>query len=68
MCCFLREHFAGMLFNVSVGFSDLVNKAPSDKRGKTYALFIGDTVSVNEVSAITYSRSNAPYLEFTSCI
>ena len=40
----------GMLFNVSVGFSDLVNSASSDKRGKTYALCVGDTVSVIEVS------------------
>ena len=60
--CISHEHLApflptGMLFNVSVGFSDLVNKSPSDKRGKTYALFIGDTVSVNEVSGITLSLS-----------
>ncbi|KAK2190440.1 hypothetical protein NP493_80g05043 [Ridgeia piscesae] len=43
----------GMLFNVSVGFSDLVNSASSDKRGKTYALCVGDTVSVNEGAPAT---------------
>ncbi|KAI0233392.1 FACT complex subunit SPT16 [Lamellibrachia satsuma] len=43
----------GMLFNVSVGFSDLVNKATSDKQGKTYALYIGDTVSVNDGAPAT---------------
>lgn len=39
----------GMVFNLNVGFSNLTNKDASDKEGKTYALFIGDTVYVNEV-------------------
>jgi nucleosome binding factor SPN SPT16 subunit len=38
----------GMVFNVNMGFSNLQNKDASDKEGKTYALFIGDTVMVNE--------------------
>jgi nucleosome binding factor SPN SPT16 subunit len=38
----------GMVFNVNMGFSNLQNKEASDKEGKTYALFIGDTVMVNE--------------------
>lgn len=32
-----------MTFNINVGFGDLVND------GKKYALFLGDTVLVNEV-------------------
>ncbi|KAJ3655182.1 hypothetical protein Zmor_014319 [Zophobas morio] len=38
----------GMVFNINMGFSNLQNKDASDKEGKTYALFIGDTVMVNE--------------------
>ncbi|CAG2163756.1 unnamed protein product [Oppiella nova] len=41
----------GMVFNVSIGFSGLQNKSASDAEGKAYALFIGDTVVVNEGSA-----------------
>lgn len=33
----------GMTFNINVGFGDLVND------GKKYALFLGDTILVNEV-------------------
>ncbi|CAM1310156.1 SUPT16H (predicted), partial [Pycnogonum litorale] len=38
----------GMVFNVSIGFSDLKNADGSDVQSKTYALFIGDTVYVND--------------------
>lgn len=38
----------GMVFNLNIGFSNLENKEASDKEGKIYALFIGDTVMVNE--------------------
>ncbi|RWS25593.1 FACT complex subunit spt16-like protein [Leptotrombidium deliense] len=38
----------GMIFNIAVGFSGLVNEEASDKEGKIYALFVGDTVVVNE--------------------
>lgn len=38
----------GMVFNVNVGLSNLINPDAKDKEGKTYALFIGDTVMVNE--------------------
>lgn len=38
----------GMVFNLNIGLSNLPNKDASDKEGKTYALFIGDTVMVNE--------------------
>ena len=39
----------GMVFNVNVGLSNLTNPDAKDKEGKVYALFIGDTVVVNEV-------------------
>ena len=40
----------GMTFNISVGFSNLKNDAATDDEGKIYALFIGDTAIVREVS------------------
>ena len=36
----------GMIFNVNIGFSGLVNKEASDSKGKEVALFIGDTILV----------------------
>ncbi|XP_042890224.1 FACT complex subunit SPT16-like [Penaeus japonicus] len=38
----------GQVFNVNLGFSDLINSEAKDSEGKKYALFIGDTVVVNE--------------------
>ncbi|CAK9797670.1 FACT complex subunit spt16 [Anthophora quadrimaculata] len=38
----------GMVFNVNVGLANLTNSEATDKEGKVYALFIGDTVMVNE--------------------
>ena len=38
-----------MVFNVSIGFQGLVNKEGKDDASKKYALFVGDTVQVNEV-------------------
>ncbi|UJR25446.1 hypothetical protein I4U23_006793 [Adineta vaga] len=38
----------GMTFQVNIGFSDLKNPNGKDKQSETYALFIGDTVLVNE--------------------
>ncbi|XP_014206114.1 FACT complex subunit spt16 isoform X2 [Copidosoma floridanum] len=38
----------GMVFNVNVGLSNLTNSETTEKESKTYALFIGDTVIVNE--------------------
>ena len=40
----------GMTINVNVGLSDLKNESATDDAGKKYALFIGDTYVVNEVS------------------
>ncbi|KAG7455014.1 hypothetical protein MATL_G00251980 [Megalops atlanticus] len=43
----------GMVFSVSLGFSDLVNKEGKKEEQKKYALFIGDTVLINEEDAAT---------------
>lgn len=37
-----------MVFNVSLGFSNLENRDAQDANSKVYALFIGDTVLVND--------------------
>jgi len=42
----------GMVFNINVGFSDLLNSDSKESEGKKYALFLGDTVLVNEVSIV----------------
>ncbi|KAG1714064.1 FACT complex subunit spt16 [Nymphon striatum] len=47
----------GMVFNVSIGFSDLKNKEGSDNQSKTYALFVGDTVLVNDNQSATVLTS-----------
>ena len=39
-----------MLFNVNVGLAGLSNSRAEDNVGKTYSLFIGDTVLVADVS------------------
>lgn len=44
---------AGMIFQVSVGFSDLSNPSAKDDESKKYALFIGDTLQVNKDSPST---------------
>lgn len=48
-----------MVFNVYVGLSGLTNKEASEKEGKTYALFLGDSVIVNDLgpaSVLTQSK------------
>lgn len=42
----------GQVYNLNVGLSGLTNKEAQEKEGKTYALFVGDTVVVNEVCKI----------------
>lgn len=39
----------GQVFNLCVGLSGLTNKEGADKESKIYALYVGDTVLVNEV-------------------
>jgi len=50
----------GMIFNISVGFSDLDNPEAKTSEGKKYALYLGDTVLVNEVNDIV-SSANVTY-------
>ena len=38
-----------MTFQISIGFSGLENPDGKDEQSKNYALFLGDTVVVNEV-------------------
>jgi len=40
----------GMIFNINVGFSDLDNPDSKTSEGKKYALYLGDTVLVNQVN------------------
>ena len=51
--CFTVDYcvvfFKGMVFNINLGFSGLTNAAAVDEADKNYALFIGDTVVVQEV-------------------
>lgn len=37
-----------MSFVIAVGFTDLINREPTDQKAKNYALFVSDTVIVNE--------------------
>lgn len=46
----------GQVYNANLGFSDLSNPEASDSNGKKYALFIGDTVVVNEVRRVACFR------------
>lgn len=41
-----------MVLSVSLGFSDLVNKDAKKEEQKKYALFLGDTIQINEVSSL----------------
>ena len=41
-----------MVFNINAGFSGLVNESAEESESKNYALFIGDTVLVNEVGLL----------------
>ncbi|GLD64685.1 FACT complex subunit SPT16 isoform X1 [Lates japonicus] len=43
----------GMVLSISLGFADLVNKDGKKDEQKKYALFIGDTIQINEEEAAT---------------
>ncbi|KAJ8268590.1 hypothetical protein COCON_G00137620 [Conger conger] len=43
----------GMVLSISLGFSDLVNKEGKKEEQKKYALFIGDSIQINEEEAAT---------------
>jgi ribosome-associated protein YbcJ (S4-like RNA binding protein) len=56
---YIKFHFyyLGMTFQISIGFSGFDNPDGKDDQSKTYALFIGDTVVVNEVKNTNISIS-----------
>jgi len=43
----------GMVFNISLGFVNLKNKSAKEEANKVYALFLGETVLVNQNDAAT---------------
>lgn len=43
----------GMVFNINLGFSNLTNSTAEEEEGKTYAIFIGDTVLVEQSGPAT---------------
>ncbi|XP_070785820.1 FACT complex subunit SPT16 [Enoplosus armatus] len=43
----------GMVLSISLGFADLLNKEGKKDEQKKYALFIGDTIQINEEEAAT---------------
>lgn len=47
-----------MVFSINLGFSDLTNKEGKKPEEKTYALFIGDTVLVDEVYIASFMELN----------
>ena len=53
-----RSTCSGMTFQISIGFAGLENPDGKDGQSKTYALFIGDTVLVNEVNTNDACSSN----------
>ncbi|XP_043473155.1 FACT complex subunit spt16 isoform X2 [Leptopilina heterotoma] len=58
----------GMVFNVNVGLSNLSNPDAKEKEGKIYALFIGDTVMVNDeqpASILTPSKKKVKNIGIT---
>jgi nucleosome binding factor SPN SPT16 subunit len=49
-----------MVFNINAGFSGLVNDKAENNLNKNYALFVGDTVLVTEVSRMLLNNSCLP--------
>lgn len=41
-----------MVLSISLGFADLLNKEGKKDEQKKYALFIGDTIQINEVRRV----------------
>lgn len=52
-----------MTFQISVGFSDLVNPEAKESESKKYALFIGDTVTVNKDEPATVLTQSKKKIE-----
>lgn len=54
----------GMVLSVSLGFADLVNKEGKKDEQKKYALFIGDTIQINEVRCTKQRHVDATPFQF----
>lgn len=55
-----RQLKDGMTLVVTTGFSSLENKKSTDKRSKTYALCIADTIRVTGADTVVFSAKDAP--------
>lgn len=53
----------GMVFNINVGFSGLEKKVQGSEKPEIYALFIGDTVVVNDGQSATVLTNNKKKLK-----
>ncbi|XP_047128886.1 FACT complex subunit SPT16 isoform X1 [Hydra vulgaris] len=53
----------GMVFNVNIGFTNLKNKLAKEEANKTYSLFLGETVLVNEKEAATVLTTSKKQLK-----
>ncbi|KAI8915126.1 FACT complex subunit-domain-containing protein [Entophlyctis helioformis] len=51
-----RQLKANMIINLAIGFQGLENTKASDARGKTYALFLADTVQVTNDAAVVLTE------------
>ena len=40
--------FLGMVFNISIGFTNLKNKNAKEEANKSYGLFLGETVAIGD--------------------
>lgn len=49
----------GMVFSISLGLADLINKEGKKDEQKKYALFVGDTIQINEVGYALYLLNNS---------
>lgn len=56
----------GMTLNVTVGFSDVANPNPRDKKSNTYSMVISDTVRVADEGALIFTKDAAADLETVS--
>lgn len=60
----VRASPPGMVLSISLGFADLVNKDAKKEEQKKYALFIGDSVQINEVRAAWHTQLECnPWVE-----
>jgi nucleosome binding factor SPN SPT16 subunit len=56
----------GMTLTITTGFKDLTNEKPQDKKSKTYALLVADTIRVTNAAAVVFTKDAPSDLESTS--